>query len=240
MGFDSGYELGGRLGLVAGWVRGVAEGLVYAVSARGSCLGRDGAGAGVGVTDESGEMGDGDDGEGAQGGGGRGVGLIREVRALARDVEREVVAEKIFGSEYFLESGIPRWRVGRWTAAAGEGVEVEEGGEVGKEEQEEEEDGQLEEAEEVEHPGLDLDLDLDLVAQSHPVLHKWVSRVTLLARKLGLDVISTNDHPPAPARTSPSRGGWPAGEGETAASGNPASAPAPASAFPSPSSARRS
>lgn len=209
-GFDSGYDLGGRLGLAAGWVRGVAEGLVYAV---GGDAGGSGSGSGVGAVGGSkGTEEGGGDGEGAEEGGGRDVKLIREVRALARDVEREVVPERIFCQEYFLESGAPRWRVGRWKA--NEEMETEEGKNGGQ-------------PEEKRYHGLDLDL--DLVAQSHPVLRKWINRATLLADKLGLD-INTNEPaaadtapppPPPPPPSAPST--IQTGEGDKATSIKPAS-----------------
>ena len=218
LGFDGGYELGGRLGLVAGWVRGVAEGLVYAVGVSGPCLSGSWVGAGAGAVGGSREMEGDDDERGVEGSGGRGVGLIREVRALAKEVEREVVPEKIFCQEYFLENGVPRWRVGRWKAS--EGVEVGKGRVV---EEEEEETGEvllLEEIEGVEHHSLDL----DLVAQSHPVLRKWVSRVTLLANKLGLD-INTSESAAVSTGSSPARRDdrTKIGEGEKAITGRLAS-----------------
>ena len=109
------------MGLVAGWVRGVAEGLVYAV--------------------REGEM-------------------AKEVKGLVRELEREVVVEKLLGREWVDEEGGWRWDVLSWE---GDKRVQSEGG---KEE----------------------DLDMDLVEQSHPVLRKWVGRLTEVAGKLGLNI----------------------------------------------------
>ncbi|KAF8453453.1 hypothetical protein BGX38DRAFT_1058850, partial [Terfezia claveryi] len=119
-GFDRGYEFGGKMGLVAGWVRGVAEGLVFAV------------------------------GEGA---------MAKEIQELVRELAREVVVEKLLGREWVDEEGVWRWEVLSWDG------EKRIQGEGGIEE-----------------------VDLDLVVQSHPVLRKWVGRLTEVAAKLGLDI----------------------------------------------------
>ncbi|KAF8419686.1 hypothetical protein EV426DRAFT_614362 [Tirmania nivea] len=119
-GFDRGYEFGGKMGLVAGWVRGVAEGLVYAA------------------------------GEGE---------MAKEMKGLMKQLEREVVVEKLLGREWIDEEGGWRWKVLSWE---GEKRVQREGG--------------IEE------------VDLDLVVQSHPVLRKWVERLTDVAGKLGLNI----------------------------------------------------
>lgn len=108
------------MGLVAGWVQGVAEGLVFAV------------------------------GEGA---------MAKEIKELVRELVREVVVEKLLGREWVDEEGGWRWEVLCWDG------EKRIQGEGGIEE-----------------------VDLDLVVQSHPVLRKWVVKLTEVAAKLGLDI----------------------------------------------------
>ena len=108
------------MGLVAGWVRGVAEGLVYAI------------------------------GEGE---------MAKEMKGLVRELEREVVVEKLLGREWVDEEGGWRWEVLSWDG------ERRVQGEWGIEE-----------------------VDLDLVVQSHPVLRRWVGRLTVVAGTLGLDI----------------------------------------------------
>jgi len=112
------------MGLVAGWVQGVAEGLVYAVG----------------------------DGE-----------MVKEVKGLVRELEREIVMEKLLGREWIDEEG--RWK---WAVLSWEGEQRAQGSE-----------------------GAGV-MDLDLVVQSHPVLRRWIGRLTEVAGKLGLDIHETS------------------------------------------------
>ena len=111
------------MGLVAGWVRGVAEGLVYAV------------------------------GEAE---------MAKEMKGLVRELEREVVVEKLLGRNWVDEEGGWMWEVLSW-----EGEKRVQG------------------------EGAIKEVDLDLVVQSHPVLRRWVGRLTEAAGKLGLDIHGT-------------------------------------------------
>ncbi|KAF8471982.1 hypothetical protein BDZ91DRAFT_617088, partial [Kalaharituber pfeilii] len=107
IGFDRGYEFGGKVGLVVGWVRGVAEGLVH-VAAGGE--------------------------------------REREMKGMLKELEMELAVEKVLGREWIDEEGMWKWNIGTW-------------------DRDQDEEG----------------VDLDLVVQSHPVIRKWVNKVTEMA-----------------------------------------------------------